>query len=344
MGVTLRHREGEHGISPVSGENLLYAGLRAGIPLPYECATGTCGTCRARVKTGTVTDAWAEAPGKAKLKTELGDILLCQSHAEGACEILIPGKVAARLEHRVAPRHETATVTNVRELNSEVITFDLVLGNPLEFLPGQFVAIRFAGLDGYRAYSMTSSYDGGPTLSFLVKRLPGGGASQQIFADGFGGQQIEIFGPLGGAVFQPEEDQNVLCIAGGSGVAGMLAILDAARRDDYFSNHHGHLFFGLRQIEDAFWLEELSAFAASNRGLEVTVALSDEPPPSHPGPGNLNYESGFVHEVAAKAMQGQYENTIAYVAGPPIMVDRSLRNLVSEGHLSADRIRYDKYA
>ncbi len=28
-----------------SGENILYAGLRSGIDLPYECGTGTCGTC-----------------------------------------------------------------------------------------------------------------------------------------------------------------------------------------------------------------------------------------------------------------------------------------------------------
>src|SRR5260370_20482411 len=35
-------------------EPLLYAALRAGIAAPYECATGTCGTCKARRLTGVI--------------------------------------------------------------------------------------------------------------------------------------------------------------------------------------------------------------------------------------------------------------------------------------------------
>ena len=35
-------------------EILLQAGLRNGILLPYECSTGTCGSCKALAKPGTV--------------------------------------------------------------------------------------------------------------------------------------------------------------------------------------------------------------------------------------------------------------------------------------------------
>lgn len=36
-------------------------------------------------------------------------------------------------------------------------------------------------------------------------------------------------------------------------------------------------------------------------------------------------------------MQGCYYNVISYIAGPPPMVDVSLRTLIVEGHLTPDR-------
>jgi len=329
---------------PLDGENLLYAGLRSGLPLPYECATGTCGTCKARVRSGAVADAWPQAPGKAKLKTGQGDILLCQAHANGPSEILIPGKLVAKPQHRVIPRYCRGQVTNTVTLNAGVVVFDLELDRSLEFFAGQFVALRLAGLEGYRAYSMTRSDHGDNTLSFLVKALPGGGASSRIFAESWAGTTVDVFGPLGGATFLPDEGCHVLCIAGGSGIAGMLAILDQATRVDYFTQHDGHLFFGIRTLADAFLLESLSDLALAHERLEIVIALSDTPPPATaPVPGQ-KFEGGFVHEVAARAMRDRYGDTIAYVAGPPIMVDRSLRSLIAQAQLGADQIRYDKYA
>ena len=50
----------------------------------------------------------------------------------------------------------------------------------------------------------------------------------------------------------------------------------------------------------------------------------------------------MVHDVAAHAMQGRYENAMVYVAGPPIMVDSAIRALIVGGVPTSD-IRYDKF-
>jgi hypothetical protein len=63
MKVTVQSKTGIAEFEGDSSENLLYAGLKQGLGLPYECATGTCGTCRARVMEGEVTIAWDQAPG-----------------------------------------------------------------------------------------------------------------------------------------------------------------------------------------------------------------------------------------------------------------------------------------
>jgi len=93
--------------------------------------------------------------------------------------------------------------------------------------------------------------------------------------------------------------------------------------------------------------DELAALkAGSPEALSVTVALSDEGvPPSlaaaHPA---LEFDAGFVHAVAGRRMKGRFENVRAYAAGPPPMVEATLRMLLLEGRLTSDNIRYDKFS
>ena len=42
--------------------------------------------------------------------------------------------------------------------------------------------------------------------------------------------------------------------------------------------------------------------------------------------------------------KGRFENVRAYAAGPPPMVDATLRMLLLEGKLKSDNIRYDKFS
>ncbi len=53
---------------------------------------------------------------------------------------------------------------------------------------------------------------------------------------------------------------------------------------------------------------------------------------------------GLVGEVAKRAMAGQYANTVAFTAGPPVMVDAVLRHLLHEARMPRTFVRYDKFA
>ena len=331
-----------------AGENLLYAGLRQGITLPYEGGTGTCGTCRARVMEGEVALAWREAPGLAKLKLEKRDILLCQARAGGDCVVRVPSaNVADGFTRGVVPGHFNGRITASRRLTHDVLHFEVDLENPMSFDAGQFVAIQAPRLTGGRAYSMVNFGRNTHNLSFVVKRKPGGGFSDWLFDQEIDGSTLGLFGPLGAATFYPDEGKNILCIGGGSGIAGMMSILSRACQENYFRDHKGHMFFGVRTLADCFYLRELSeAVALSGGNLTVTVALSDEPPAqeSHPDFPNLKLAGGFVHEAASQGMAGKFNNVVGYVAGPPPMVDASLRLLIAEGRLPPADIRYDKFS
>src|SRR5215472_12822402 len=84
-------------------EPLLYAALRAGVAIPYECGTGTCGTCKARRLAGVVVADWADAPGKAFLRAERDEMLLCQNRALSDASFEIPGSVNLASAARVRP-------------------------------------------------------------------------------------------------------------------------------------------------------------------------------------------------------------------------------------------------
>lgn len=269
---------------------------------------------------------------------------MCQSRAAGNCVLRAPATIGIRADQHKVPAYRTGTIENLRRLTKDVISFELALSVPMTFDAGQFVVLTAPRLTGSRAYSMVNYQPNTHRIELVVKRQLGGGFSNWLFDEAVAGQQLRLFGPLGEATFQPDEDKNLLMIAGGSGIAGMMSILARAAQENYFQRRKGHLFFGVRTLSDGFYLEEMARHAAAaGSNLKITLALSHEDMSEIPHAG-VHVASGMVHEVAARAMSGCYDNVMAYVAGPPPMVDAALRVLVAEGGLGAPSIRYDKFS
>jgi toluene monooxygenase electron transfer component len=342
--VNARNRAYEFEADP--GEKILYAGLRSRIDLPYECGTGTCGTCKARLVAGRIADGWPDAPGRKDLKGH-GEFLMCQCAAAG--------DVTAEVASFVYPMDSGAcpvlgvggVLAGARPLTHDVMALEIAPDRPLDFDAGQFMAVAVPGVPGFRGYSMVNFDRRARRLDFVAKRKPGGGVSDWLYGSSRAAARVDMFGPLGRATFHPNLGKNLLCVAGGSGIAGMMSILARACEERYFPQFRGDVFFGVRTMADAFYLEELAAFRrAYPERLEIIVALSDEDVPAaaaerHP---LLRFERGLVHEVAKRVMQGRFQNVRAYLAGPPPAVDAAIRFLLLDAKLTADNIRYDKFS
>jgi len=345
MKIVVTARNGARDFECEPGEKILLAGLRSGVELPYECATGTCGTCKARLMSGRAESAWPEAPGRKYLKAE-GDLLTCQSVARQDCALEV-GPLKTREPDTSMPRAMGGVLQRFRRLTHDVAAFDVEVDAPLDFAAGQFALLTVPGIPGARAYSMVNFEHGAERLSFVVKKKPGGGVSEWLFAGGVEDARLGLVAPLGRATFHPDVKKHVLCVAGGSGIAGMMSILSRACGAEHFVGWDGHVFFGVRTARDGFFLDELQAFRARFPArLAVTVALSDDDVPdalaaAYPG---FVFARGFVHAVAGEAMKGRYADVRAWVAGPPPMVDASLRLLLREARLAPADIRYDKFS
>jgi toluene monooxygenase electron transfer component len=347
MKITIDSNSGPLEFECGTNERILRAGLLVGHALPYECATGTCGTCRGRLVSGNVEVEWDAAPGYAKLKREKGDILMCQSRPKADCTLRVPARITPHANPATLPAHRTARVENVRRLVHDVMDFELALSAPITFEAGQFVVLETPAIAGGRAYSMVNYARATGRLRLVVKQLPGGRFSAWLFGGDPADAELAVFGPLGRATFHPEEGKDILCVAGGSGIAGMMAIMERAVGEGYLREHSGHVFFGVRTLADAFYLAELARLVTAAGGrLQVTLALSHEAVAGevHPQHPEIRLAAGLVGDVMIRTMAGRYANTVAFAAGPPVMVDNVLRHLTYEAKIPRAFIRYDKFA
>jgi toluene monooxygenase electron transfer component len=344
--IEARSRKGAGSFVASPREPVLYAALRAGLGLPYECATGTCGTCKARRLSGVIINDWLEAPGQAYLKPEREEVLLCQTRALSACSFEIPGADFAA-GARLRPASGDARIHRLERLTADVAALHLELDAPLLFEAGQFVVLRTPEIAGFRAYSMASPPAATATLELLIKRKPDGGFTEWLFSTAQPGDPLEWFGPLGKATFDPREQRTIVGIAGGSGIASLLAILETGAAARHFDLFDAALFFGVRTAADTFHLDRLERLAtAFPGGLRIKVVLSHDVPSDalRSRHGALAFDSGFPHEAAARDLAGAFAGRVAYVAGPPILVDVAIRMLITQARLPARDIRYDKFS
>ncbi|OOG53212.1 2Fe-2S iron-sulfur cluster binding domain-containing protein [Polaromonas sp. C04] len=343
--IEVRSAEECHSFACAPGERLLHAGLRGGVSLPYGCATGTCGDCRAKVVSGNVESLWPDAPGARALR-DPAEILLCQSHARGAC--VIEAKPDAHTHARALPQRYEGMLARVVPNDDGLTWVELELDRPIRFLAGQFVLVAVPGVEGYRAYSPAHDGQEVSRLSLVVRNKAEGALSPLLCSPDSVGSHVQVFGPLGAAHVRPDEDGDFAVVVGGSGAAVALSILDWAVASGHLEWHRLDLVCGLRTSRCPAVIDRLAAAAARfPESLRIVVALSDEDSAdvALPGAGaHLQVESGMAHEVAAHCLEGLWKDRAVFVAGPPPMVRGTLRMLITKARLNPTGIRYDSFS
>ena len=345
MKIVLHRKDKTREIEALAGERLLYCGLRHGVALPYECGSGTCGTCKAVLVSGKIDTRWAQAPGNRYVKADRGEFLMCQSVAVEDSHIRVRPPVAPPVELPV-PQSVSGEIRNHRQLNDDVAVFDYQLERPLDYRAGQFVTVENSEISGFRAYSMTNYYEQpAESLNFVVKRIPDGGFTEWLFSRNRDGEPLNGFGPLGRAVFTSELDGDFIALVGGTGIAGIMAILENAMRSGHLEQNSVQLVFGLNRPKDAFFFDRLNDYCAAYPNLRVIVSLVEfedhqSLDDSYP---NLEFASGYVHEAANEILGDLSEISVAFLAGPPPAVNASMRMLMTERRISPRKMRFDKF-
>ncbi len=191
---------------------------------------------------------------------------------------------------------------------------------------GQHLDVRLTADDGYqaeRSYSIASAPDG-TRVELTVVRIGDGEVSPYLTDELGPGDQIELRGPVGGYfVWEPPLGGPLLLVAGGSGVAPLMAMIRL--RVAAGSDVDTRLLLSSRGWDDVIYREELQRLNGSS--LRVVHTLTATQPPGWTG-----YARRVDAEMLAEVGPGPAEHPRVYVCGPTPFVEAVAEALVHLGH------------
>ncbi len=318
MSIRIALEDLDRAIPAEAGDTLLDALIMAGVPFPYSCQVGNCGTCKCELVDGDILELERSEHALSAEERARNVILACRTQAWGDTRI-------RRLEADDLVIHP-ARIMRCRVVALESLTHDikgvrLVIeaGGPFTFSAGQYAQVEFA--PGMSKHYSIASTPAEPELEFDIRHLPAGRTSAYVAAELKVGDAIKVSGPLGSSYLRDRHAGPVLLVAGGSGFAPIRSILCTLLGRNY--PQPVRLYFGVRSERDLYHESLLRDLAAKHPNFVYHVVLSEEK-------GAAGRRYGPVHEAAAEDLQ-DVSGLKAYLAGPPVMVEAAAAMLMARG-------------
>jgi NAD(P)H-flavin reductase/ferredoxin len=254
-----------------AGETLLDAGLRAAMPMPFECRSGGCGVCRATVLNGKVDPGPYQPSALSEQARARGEVLLCCACALSDVEIEL--EAGAALRDSAAPLY-TATVSALAPLAHDVMGVELALddGQEITYEAGQYINVVLD--DGARrSYSFTEPSATASRIPLHIRRVPGGRFSTQVFEQMGVGDKLRIEGPLGAFTLHEPSAKPLIFVAGATGFAPVKSLLEQAFRLGI--TRPLYLYWGVRRRRDLYMAGLPERWAREHANFRFVPVLSD---------------------------------------------------------------------
>lgn len=335
------------------GDNLLKAALAAGLDWPHDCRVGSCGNCRCKVTSGKIKalSDFSYVLDGPELKE--GMVLACQTQLKSDIEVEVElgdGEDSAAIIANVdGVLEKTRLLTH--DIMELTIKLDACFPHAAEpgvnghgYRAGQYADLVFQGtnngIDKARSYSFAKAPadENENELTFYVRKVPGGALTSWLFANDRIGSRVTVNGPYG-SFWLRDGEGPVICIAGGSGMSSIMALLQHAKNIN--CQREKVYLFGARSQADLYCEDELKALETKGGGnvvsrLRYLPVLSEEPE-------NSDWQGlrGMVtDQVAGQPLD--WMKTQAYLCGPPPMIDAAIAVLKLQG-VKDENIYFDKF-
>lgn len=270
------------------GETLLDAGLREGLPMPYDCRNGGCGVCKCRLLHGEISLLPFQEAALTAVERASGKILLCCAEPRSDVEIEylpLPGAKALPV------KQYTACVTELDLLTADVMRVCLrVEGDvPILFHPGQYINILLD--DGARrSFSFATAPRVSDEIELHVRLVEGGRFTPGVFSTMHVGDRLRFEGPMGAFTLREDSTKPIIFVAGATGFAPVKSMLEHAFQSG--SKRDMILYWGVRSLHDLYLGALAEQWAHEHNNFHFIPVLS-EPRPEDEWRGR----TGLVHEA-----------------------------------------------
>ncbi|WP_396932092.1 NADH:ubiquinone reductase (Na(+)-transporting) subunit F [Mycolicibacterium sp.] len=309
---------------------ILDACLRAGIWLPHACTHGTCGTCKAEILDGDVDYGDASSFALMDFERDEGKALLCC--ATPRSDVTIEGDVEIEDGVTMHPVGDyVGTVIELSDCATDTRRLVLQLDRELLFNPGQYVSLEVPDTGQTRTYSMANTPAETDRVELHIRRTPGGLATDGwVFKSLTAGSKISLSGPFGRFFFRPARSEPMIMIAGGTGLAPIKSIVTHALAE---TDQRILLYVGGRTPQHLYDVEHFRQLEAQHPDrLIYRPCLSEDT------------VDGFATGMVTDVLDAELETAarhVAYVCGPPPMVDAAVKMLMRKRLFPRDIFRED---
>lgn len=207
-----------------------------------------------------------------------------------------------------------------------------------EIMPGQYVELWRPDTQYLsRAYSVANLQEGDGSLELHIRRVEGGRFSEWACSALKVGDRLQARGPLGAFTMRSRPETPLLFVAGGTGLAPVLALLRQQAKAQ--PQRDMALVWGARTPDDLYALNEVLELLAQAPGLRVVLATETSAASiAHPG----------VRAVTGSAVDALLGDTNVhagrdiYAAGPAPML-RALGLALDRLGVARERVRFDAF-
>jgi len=219
------------------------------------------------------------------------------------------------------------------------LAFKLEAGMDLNFIPGQFFTIYFAGENKElrRSYSIATLPGQTEFVEFAVDYVEDGPGSEMLFKLE-PGDTLTTSGPFGRLVLPEEHPKRYIFLATGTGIAPFRTMLPALEKLIASTDLQVIAMSGVKTREDVLYGDDFLAVAERYPNqFKFRVQYSRE---TLTDPKPYEY-TGYV-QTTFDSLNLDPDNDIVFLCGNPSMIDEAFADL-KDRHFLPRRVKREKY-
>jgi NAD(P)H-flavin reductase/hemoglobin-like flavoprotein len=262
---------------------------------------------------------------------DLSDGQWCDEYDEAWREAytIIAGRMQAGAAAQTEPAMWHAEVVSHERRGRDIAVFACRPLQPLPYRAGQHVSIECPYRPRqWRPYSIANAPRRDGLMEFHVRAQDAGWVSGALVRRLKIGDMLRLAAPTGSMTVNRRSTRDIVCVAGGTGLAPIKAIVQELTR--FNRTRWVHVFVGARNEDALYDLADLARLAARYPWLSLVPACSNT--------RSYSGERGRISDVLGR--YGPWNGHEFFVSGPPLMLKATLRRL-TEMRVPAERIRFD---